>query len=145
MTSSNGSISALLAICAGNSPVPVNSPHKGQWRGALMFSMICAWINGWVNNREAGDLRRHRAHYDVTVMSYINVEIRAWISKYNRVRLEILLHIHVLVWVGLPKNTPVTPGYQYPNWVPIPSRVFYLPIHLVHTIHYIPVYAIQFD
>ena len=48
--------------------VPVNSPHKGQWRGALMFSLICVWINGWVNNREAGDLRRYRAHYDVTVM-----------------------------------------------------------------------------
>ena len=48
---------------------PVNSPHKGQWRGALMFSLICVWINGWVNNREAGDLRRYRAHYDVTVMS----------------------------------------------------------------------------
>ena len=47
---------------------PVNSPHKGQWRGALMFSLICVWINGWVNNREAGDLRRYRAHYDVTVM-----------------------------------------------------------------------------
>ena len=46
----------------------VNSPRKGQWRGALMFSLICAWINGLVNNREAGDLRRHRAHYDVTVM-----------------------------------------------------------------------------
>ena len=44
---------------------PVNSPHKGQWRGALMFSFICAWINAWVNNR---DLRRHRVHYDVTVM-----------------------------------------------------------------------------
>ena len=41
---------------------PVNSPHKGQWRGALMFSL------SWVNNREAGDLRRHRAHYDITVM-----------------------------------------------------------------------------
>ena len=60
--------SALLAICAGNSPVPVNSPHKGQWRGALMFTLICARINGWVNNREAGDLRRYRAHYDVIVM-----------------------------------------------------------------------------
>ena len=34
---------------------PVNSPHKGQWRGAFMFSMICAWINRWVNNRETGD------------------------------------------------------------------------------------------
>ena len=47
---------------------PVNSPHKGQWRGALMFYLICAWINGWVNNRAAGDLRRQRSYYDVTVM-----------------------------------------------------------------------------
>ena len=46
----------------------VNSPHKGQWRGALMFSLIYAWINDWVNSRKAGDLRRHRAHYDVIVM-----------------------------------------------------------------------------
>ena len=47
---------------------PVNSPHKSQWRGALMFSFISARINGWVNNRDAGDLRRIRPHYDVTVM-----------------------------------------------------------------------------
>ena len=60
--------SALLALWAGNSPVPVNSPHKGQWRGALMFSLICAWVNDWVNNREAGDLRRHRGHHEVIVM-----------------------------------------------------------------------------
>ena len=49
---------------------PVNSPHKGQCRGALMFSLICVWINGWVNNREAGHLRRYRTHYDVTVMRF---------------------------------------------------------------------------
>ena len=47
---------------------PVYSLHKGQWRGALMFSLICAWRNAWVKNCEASDLRRHRAHYDVTVM-----------------------------------------------------------------------------
>ena len=46
----------------------VNSPHKGQWRGALMYSLIGAWINDWVNNGGAGDLRRHRAHCDVTVI-----------------------------------------------------------------------------
>ena len=40
---------------------PVNSPHKGQWRGALMFSSICVWINDWENNRGAGDLRRYHA------------------------------------------------------------------------------------
>ena len=44
----------------------VNSLHKGQWRAALMLSLICAWISGWVNNHVAGDLRRHRAHFDVT-------------------------------------------------------------------------------
>ena len=49
---------------------PANSPHKGQWPRALIFSLTCAWIKGWVNNREAGDLRRHRAHYDVTLMTY---------------------------------------------------------------------------
>ena len=47
---------------------PVNSPHKGQWRGALIFSLICVWINDWVNTRETGDLRRYRVHYDVIVM-----------------------------------------------------------------------------
>ena len=47
---------------------PVNSPHKGQWRETLMISLICVWLNGWVNNHEAGDLRHHRAYYDVTVM-----------------------------------------------------------------------------
>ena len=46
----------------------VNSPHKDQWCGDLMFSFICGGINGWVNNHKAGDLRRHRGHYDVIVM-----------------------------------------------------------------------------
>ena len=47
----------------------VNSPHKGQWYGALMFSLICAWTNGRVNIRVADDLRRNRAHHDVTLMT----------------------------------------------------------------------------
>ena len=71
--------SALLAICAGNSPVSGNSPHKGQWRGALMFSLICVWINDWVNNREAGDLRRYLGHHDVNVMSFTKfLPINSW-------------------------------------------------------------------
>ena len=52
---------------------PVNSLHKGQWRGALMFSLICVWINDWVNNRKTGILRRYRAHYDVTVMTPVAI------------------------------------------------------------------------
>ena len=68
MTSSNGNLfPRYLPFVRGIHRSPVNSPHKAQWRVALMFSLIC-WINGWVNNRDAGDLRRHHAHYDVTVM-----------------------------------------------------------------------------
>ena len=63
--------SALLAICAGNSPVTGQFPEQKPVTRSSdnMSSLICAWINGWVNNREAGDLRRYRAHYDITVMS----------------------------------------------------------------------------
>ena len=57
-------LSALLAMCAGNSPVTGEYPQKGQRRGALLFSLICDWINAFVNTREAGDLRRHPAHYE---------------------------------------------------------------------------------
>ena len=60
MTSLNGTIFRVTGHLCGE------FPHKGQWRGALMFSLI--WINDWVNNREAGDLRRHRSHYYVNVM-----------------------------------------------------------------------------
>ena len=59
---------------------PMNSPHKGQWHGALMFTLICTRINGWVNNCEAGDLRRNRAHYDVIVM--VQVENRRQSSTF---------------------------------------------------------------
>ena len=47
---------------------PVDSPHKGQWCGALMFSLIDTWTNGWANNQHDSDLRYHHAHYDVTVI-----------------------------------------------------------------------------
>ena len=95
--------SALLALCAGNSPVtggfpaqrpvtsmrgihrlPMDSPHKGQWRRALMFSLICAWIDGWGNNREAGDLRHNRPHYDVTVICNICISILHAIRDFGR-------------------------------------------------------------
>ena len=52
---------------------PVNSPDRGQWRGALMFSLMYAWFNVWVNNGDAGGLRRPRAHNDVTVMIEIYI------------------------------------------------------------------------
>ena len=60
--------SALLALSEGNQRSPLNSPHKGQWRGALMIYLICAWTNGWANNRDAGGLGRHRAHHGAAVI-----------------------------------------------------------------------------
>ena len=48
---------------------PVNSPNKGQWRGALMLSLFRAWIDGWVNNCQAGDWKRHPANFDVIIMN----------------------------------------------------------------------------
>ena len=59
MTSSNWNIFRVTGPLLG---------HKGQWRGTLLFSLICAWTNVSSNNRDAGDLVRHRTHYDVTVM-----------------------------------------------------------------------------
>ena len=56
---------------------PVNSPHKGQWPRALMFSLIWAWIKGWLNNREVGDLRHYRGHYDVNVLWRVKIQV-AW-------------------------------------------------------------------
>ena len=81
--------SALLALCAGNSPGPVNSPHKGQWSGALMFSLFCARINDWFN-REAGDLRCHRGHYDVSVMTELIPRLlMAWNARHQGIILTL--------------------------------------------------------
>ena len=60
---------------------PMNSMHKGQWSGALMFSLICAWTNSWANTGDAGDLGRHCTNYDVIVVWPF---IFLWESKYHK-------------------------------------------------------------
>ena len=55
---------------------PVNSPHEGQWRWSLMFSVICAWINGWLNNKWGWWFETRRANYDVIVMLTIIFTVR---------------------------------------------------------------------
>ena len=62
MTSSNGNIFHVTG--------PVNSPHKGQWCGTLLFSLICTRINGYTNTREAGDMRRHRHYSSLITFNY---------------------------------------------------------------------------
>ena len=90
---------------------PVNSPHNGKWRGALMFSLICAWINGWVNNREAGDLRRHRAHYDViAIMTWYGQMCSQWKMPGKILCLLVgwyrFVQIHLQYWYNI--NTTVS-------------------------------------
>ena len=75
---------------------PMNSSHKGQWHGALMFSLIHTWLNGWVNNHEAGDLTRHRIHYDVTVI---------WFPKFCWSQYD-----GVINWKHFPHNWPFVTG-----------------------------------
>ena len=73
MTSSNGSIFRVTGHLCGELTglrwIPRTMASDAD--GAFMFSLICVWINGWVNNRQAGDLGRYWAHYDVTVMSWL--------------------------------------------------------------------------
>ena len=81
MTSSNGNIFRVTGHLCGEF---TGDPHKGQWRGALMLSLICVWINGWVNNREASDLRHHSTHYDVIVMNFDSNSDLVWSWWSNR-------------------------------------------------------------
>ena len=111
---------------------PVNSPHKGQWRKALMFTLICVWINGCVHTREAGDLRRYCAHYGVTVMFCLHVVTKIYgnintfcdsMNMENGVLIHPVVHhanhfntIHMymhrkIVWKG-----PNSSGLDSRNW-----------------------------
>ena len=66
MTSSNGKIFRVTGPLCGEFTglrwIPLTNASDAELWSA-------SWINGWVNKREAGGLRRHRAHYDVIVMS----------------------------------------------------------------------------
>ena len=99
---------------------PVNSPHKGQWRGALMFSLICVWINGWANNGEAGDLRRYHAHFDVTVMWSVHPKCRNSATTGR-------IHFKLSLWD--------CPGPEMCNFLVIcPSGVAHEPRHNYYTL-----------
>ena len=89
---------------------PVNSPHKGQWHRALMFPLIYTWTNSWINTREAGDLRCHCAHYDITVMwwiftadSYVSPEVpvtnkRGFKIRNSKYFITLMLYEHHGIW-----------------------------------------------
>ena len=103
---------------------PVNSPHKGQWRGALMFPLICAWTNAWMNNREAGDLRRNRAHYDVIVMIFcflpciyminsLMISAENWEQKKHNKSKSVIIYLQFITYITFPKSTEITMLLRY--------------------------------
>ena len=98
--------SASLAFVWGINRSPVNSPHKGQWQGSLVFSLICAWTNGRVNNGYAGHLRRNRAHYDVTVMGLLLWYVARIEIKSSGTLLHKYIRLHALrcLWSGVISN-----------------------------------------
>ena len=84
----------------------MTSPNKDQWRGALMFSLISVWINGWVNNRKACDLRRYRAHCDVIVMNVTLILVwacKSWLQ----------LYLASVRWLSLPRSKYVLSLEEY--------------------------------
>ena len=115
--------SVLLALCVGNS-VSGEFPTQRPVTWSFDDSLIWAWINTWVNNREAGDLRCYRAHYDVIVMCVCereintscissffcesqqnnfvpNVSVTDWLSyiHFNKhIYIYIHIHIYMISW-----------------------------------------------
>ena len=116
--------SALLAICAGNSPVtgefhaqrPVTRIF--DFFSDLMFSLICAWIKGCVNNREAADLRCHLARYDVILMGIFYQCGSATIhfipaegaSLFNHISQSSSVHVDGIKWKHFPRYWPFVRG-----------------------------------
>ena len=132
MTSPNGNIFRVTGhLCWEFTGPRWISRSKGQWRSALMFSLICARINGWVNNREAGDLRCHRGHYDVTVMVWFNLlKLCCYSSISGDICKEFLFLLCMVIWTarcGFEQWVyPCYPGFLNGHWesmiVPIPMK-----------------------
>ena len=100
---------------------PMNSPHKGQWCGASMFSFICPRTNVWVNNWDAGDLTRHSAHYRVTFMPRGHHQRQSW--HHDNSRLSVFILISILWLPGSRYRAP--PHLYYLNgsrWLSLPTQ-----------------------
>ena len=80
MTSSNGNIFRVTGPLCGNSPVTGEFPSQRPVTRSFDTFLFAPWINVWVNNLEAGDLSRHRAHYDVIVMLSALLAFQYWES-----------------------------------------------------------------
>ena len=95
----------------------VRGIHRSQWHGALMFSLISTWINGWVNNREAGDLRCLHVHYDIIAMFYEILHHIECSSPYTSIlsHLAYSHHYNMSAWVHVKGDH--LKHHQWYDWV----------------------------
>ena len=103
---------------------PSHSPHKGRWHGALIFSLMRAWMTGWVNNREAGDLWHYRAHYDVIVMCLCAGMCGGWVPHWYHYRLCYLKIISPRLSYGILYRTLWKMESGTDATKPLPGAVF---------------------
>ena len=100
---------------------PVDSPHKGQCRGALVFSLICAWTNDWAHDWDAGDLRRHGAHYDHNMFNGSDVcpKVYNWAYHWNvalYLRYRRVFNRQRWLWAALWQHTRWIQVYMPQSW-----------------------------
>ena len=152
MTSLNGNLFCVTSPLWG-----VDFSHKGKWREALMFSLICSWRNSWASNRDVGDLKRHRAPYDVTIMEWpIPVsERRTWYAgvmsvygemneRAEEMKYDMWPQLMLLIYSCLHKMAAILqtrfpihyPEWNYCIWIRI-SLKFYLSILLSISKHWL--------
>ena len=98
MSQITGILTVCITVCQeGNPPVT----GWGQWRWALMLSLMCAWTIALANSRDDGDLRHHGAHYDAIVMTWALPMIQKiqhlLINKLSSKSLKML----VLTWISI--------------------------------------------
>ena len=97
MTSSNGNIFRVTGPLCGEFTGPGEFPTQRPVTWSFDVSLIRVWINGWVNNRDAGDLRRHLGHYDVSVMRDRQSLYNAYIAHVTFVAVSVF-HFHSTLW-----------------------------------------------
>ena len=133
-TSSNGNIFRATGPLEGESTgdrwIPLT---KDQWRGALMFSLICACTNGWDNDRDASDLRRHSAHYDVTVMMILKLSLIHGVQSsdvMNKNIEQITSNLYSDLVIGSRACSICTPADQNTKFSATKWRHYTIPVYL---------------
>ena len=81
MASPNGNVYRVTSPLCGESTGHRWISLKRPVTRSFGVFLISAWTNVWANNRDAGNLRRHGPHYDVTVMH--DVKARRWMSRFD--------------------------------------------------------------